>query len=534
MFFERNIVEKNPLKVNIRFASVYPNLYRTAMSSLGYQIIYGMVNEREDTWCERVIYPNTRSIESNSPLRDFDIVSFTIQYEEDYFNVLEILKKSKIPLRKEDRDDSHPLIIAGGPSPSANPLPISDFIDVFIVGEAEAILNKFLDCYQEVKNPKKELNSFLDIKGVYIYDNPVKRAIVKDMSKAYHISQPIVTETDNPDYIPVFGNSILLNVSRGCNRGCRFCMSGYTCRPQRETPLKQLIKIAKTARENTDIKKVSLIAPAVSDYYKIDELTKKLLDLDFQVSTSSLRVESTSQDTLENLRESGLKTITIAPESIYTLRKSLNKHMTNEKIEELIKTAIELNFNIKMYFLIGLLNEEKKDIKELAEYMKEINGLKSKYSNLNKDSNSKTKDSNSKANKKQNQIKFSVNPLIPKAHTPLQWEGYNLKDIRSKERFLKKELKNLNIKFNSSKMGLIQYVLSCKGREIGELIEKTTNNRLLPNENKDTLNLNQWKKFTNGYIEEGNLIDDLPWKNIDNGVDIEFLKKERSKMTKNH
>ena len=140
MFKEKNIIIKNPLKADIRFGLVYPNVYKTAMSSLGYQIIYNYINEREDTYSERIIYPSTRSLETNSPLSDFDIVSFSLQYEQDYFHVLEILREADIPLRREDRTSDDPLIIAGGPCASANPLPLSDFIDIFVVGEAEAVL----------------------------------------------------------------------------------------------------------------------------------------------------------------------------------------------------------------------------------------------------------------------------------------------------------------------------------------------------------------------------------------------------------
>ncbi|MDR3222968.1 MAG: radical SAM protein [Methanobrevibacter sp.] len=508
MFHERNIVKKNPLKVNIRFASVYPNIYRIAMSSLGYQIIYGMVNEREDSWCERIIYPNNRSIESNSPLKDFDIISFTLHYEQDYFNLVELLKNSEIPIRRKDRDDTYPLIIAGGPSASSNPIPLSDFIDLFIIGEAEVVLNKFLNKYQQLNNPKKELDSFLDIDGIYIPNKHGKCVIVNNMDDAYHVTKPIIIETDDPKLIPVFGNSILLNVSRGCNNGCRFCMTGYTSRPLRNTPLKTLIKIAKQSNENTNLKKISLIGAAVSDYYKIDELTSKLLDMGFQISTSSLRIESTSYQTLKNLKISGLKTITIAPESIYALRKSVNKNIDDYKIEKFIKTALNMNFNIKFYFLLGIINESIEDVKELSKYIKDINNMKS----FNKSS----------------KITFSLNPLIPKPHTPFQWVGYDIKNIKNKMNYLKKDLKGISIKFDSPKMGLIQYVLSCTGREVSKLIEETVNDRQL-NENY-RINLNQWKRYSMGY----DLGDDLPWKNIEFKIKENFLKKEYEKMIKSN
>ena len=558
MIYEKNIVQKKINNIDIRFASVYPNVYKTAMSSLGYQIIYGMVNDREDSWCERIVYPSTRSIESNSPLNDFDIISFSLQYEEDYFNVLKILKNANIPIKRTEREKNtilenkkYPLIIAGGPCATANPLAISDFIDIFIIGEAEAILNDFLNLYKKLNNPLKEIDQFLNLNGVYIskFDNIAKRVILENMDNSYQVTKPIVVETEkkeDSEFLPVFGNSILLNVSRACSRGCRFCMSGYLYRPLRETSLERLFSTAEKARDNTGLNKVTLIGAAVSDYSKIDELTEGLLNRKFQISTPSMRIESITKDTLKSLKKSGAKTITIAPESIYSLRKSINKNITDEEIFELVKNSLKIGFNIKLYFLIGLIGEEKEDIEKLAILIKKINDLKYSY---NKDSyNEKNNDEENTANtyneknttnninnKKNttnntndeknsnkvynNSIKFSINPLIPKPQTPMEWEGYDLKDIKSKIKYLRKNLKGIDIKFNSAKMGLIQYVLSCKGFEIGKLIEKSMETKVP---------IKEWEKYSLPY----DLNDKLPWKNIDIGLNHDFLKNERKKLFK--
>lgn len=535
MIYEENVIQKDPMKVDIRFASVYPNIYKTAMSSLGYRIIYGLINEREDTYCERVIYPDTRSIESNSPLKDFDIISFSLQYEQDYFNVLEILKNANIPIKRENRCNSkikYPLVMAGGPCATSNPLPLSKFIDFFIIGEGEAILNKFLDEYKKIfknnkiiNNKAIDINSLHHIKGVYSPNSNIKSfdseydtkknhksnraeiAIVKNMEDAYYTTWPLITKTtdiqEDKNHLPVFGNSILLNVSRGCTRGCRFCMSGYLYRPFRKNSLDLLFKIAEKTRENTGENKVSLIGAAVSDYSRINELVEGLLKRNFQVSTPSLRIESITKETLVSLKESGSKTITIAPESIYKLRKSLNKNISDDKIEEIMKDALELGFNIKLYFLIGIPNETKGDIEELANYIKYLDSLKSRYS----------------FSSNKNSIKFSVNPLIPKPHTPLQWEGYNLNEVKKKTRYLKSLLKNINIKFDSPKMGLIQYVLSCKGLEVGNLIEKSL---------KTKIPIKEWEKFSKGY----NINEKLPWEDIDIHINNDFLKKEYTNISK--
>ena len=573
MFKEKNIIIKNPLKADIRFGLVYPNVYKTAMSSLGYQIIYNYINEREDTYSERIIYPSTRSLETNSPLSDFDIVSFSLQYEQDYFHVLEILREADIPLRREDRTSDDPLIIAGGPCASANPLPLSDFIDIFVVGEAEAVLYDFLDLYSSLKLSKKskkskinksnkinenedgfdddkmDLSPFLDIEGLYIseFNNETNIVLSEDMESIYHLTCPIVTETDDKDFIPAFSNSILLNVSRACTRGCRFCMSSYMYRPLRETNLEDLFSIAEEARANTGLNKVSLIGAAVSDYSRINELTEGLKDRGFQVSTPSMRIESITRETLTALKSSGLKTLTIAPESIYSLRRRINKDIKDEEVLRVVSDAVELGFNIKLYFLIGLPYESEDDIKELASMMKQIdsmkydidsnstssiklndNSIKSMSSSLSendsvscasKSKKSKKKDKKSKSKKKAKvSISFSVNPVIPKPHTPLQWETYDMKEIKSKIKYLKKNLKGLDIKFDSAKMGLIQYVLSCGNKDIGDLIERSLNEKI---------SIRQWGENAPNY----DLEDELPWDSINVSVSKEFLKSEYEKIS---
>ena len=200
MLLEHNVVIKDLRKVDLRFASCYPNLYRSAMSSLGFHIIYDYLNSREDVYCERVVYPYFNSLESGTNLKDFDVISFSLQYEQDYFHVLEMLNNSDIPLRRRDRNGDDPLIIAGGPCASSNPLPMSDFIDLFIVGEAEVILDQVLDTYKGLDDHKKEIDAFLEIEGVYIPNNPVKMMVVKDMGDAWHPINQVYPETNDKKY----------------------------------------------------------------------------------------------------------------------------------------------------------------------------------------------------------------------------------------------------------------------------------------------------------------------------------------------
>lgn len=495
MLREKNIFIKNYKQMDVRFALAYPNVYRTAMSSLGYNILYNCINEREDTWCERIIFPETRSLESNTPSKYFDILSFSLQFEEDYFNLIKMLKEAQIPLKREDRGVDDPLIIAGGPCATANPMPLSDYIDLFIIGEGEDVINDLIDVY--LSNPDKNLGKFLDIEGVYIpeYDNKTKIRIIDHMDNAYHITQPIISQSNDEDFQTIFNNSIMLNVSRGCTRGCRFCMAGYLYRPMRQTNYKKLIDIAIENRKNTGLNKVTLIGAAVSDYGDLEKLIHGLENEGFQISTPSLRIESITKDTLETLKKSGLKTITLAPESISNLRKVVNKEILEEKIFTVIKNAVDLDFNIKLYFLIGIPGESFDDVQELCEYMKKI--------------------ANMHTNPKR--VRFSVNPVIPKPHTPLQWEGYDFKDIKKKTRYILKEMKNYNIKCESPKKGLIQYTLSCGNRQVGAIIEKSLTKNVI---------LKEWKEISPKY----NIDDTLPWNNIDIGVSEKFLKIEHRRL----
>ena len=494
MLYEKNIFQKNIKSIDIRMGLAYPNIYKTAMSSLGYNILYNQINEREDCWCERIIFPDPKSIESNTPSKYFDIISFTIQFEEDYFNVLNMLKNAEIPLKREDRNESDPLIIAGGPCATANPMPISDYIDLFVIGEGETVIDNILDTYQ---NHGKNLEKYLEIESIYIpkYNNNTKINIIQNMDDAYHITEPIVSKSDDENYQTIFNNSIMLNVSRGCTRGCRFCMSGYLYRPMRETEYKKLIDIAIKNRENTDINKITLIGAAVSDYYNLENLISGLEKEGFQISTPSLRIESITKETLASLKKSGLKTITLAPESTEELRKVINKEILEEKIFTVIKNAVELDFKIKLYFLIGIPGETMDDIKELCQYMKNIAEMHNSIKN----------------------VKFSVNPLIPKPHTPLQWEPYDFKDIKKKTRYINKEMRKYNIKCESPKKGLIQYILSCGNRGIGAIIEKSLTKQPT---------LKEWREL----LPEYDIDDSLPWDNIDVGVNKRFLKIENKRL----
>ncbi len=497
MLLEHNAIVKDIRKVDLRFASCYPNLYRSAMSSLGFHIIYDFLNSREDIYCERVVYPTSKSLETGTYLKEFDIVSFSLQYEQDYFNVLSMLKNGGIPLRKTDRNSNHPLVIAGGPCASSNPLPMSNFIDLFVVGEAELILDELLDKYLELDDPRNNLESFLDIEGVYLPDHPVKMVTVPDLKDACHPIRQVFPETDKKEYTPAFGRAFLLEVSRGCTRGCRFCMAGCIYRPRREMPVKELFKIAEKGGRATGLKKIALIGAAVSDHTKMEELCMGLQEMGFQVTTPSLRIESITDNLLEILKQSGLKTITIAPESIWKVRKATNKSITDEMIESTIKTAFKHGLNVKLYFMLGLPTEDQKDVKCLGDYIKKLIRM----------------------GPKKNQIRLSINPFIPKPHTPFQWEGFNLEELKSKIDYINSIIKIRSFKIENPKNALIQYVLSLGGQSLGDVLERSMNEKI---------SIKEWKELAHKW----NINSQLPWKNIDVGLKDTYLKDEYQKALK--
>ena len=519
MLYEKNFFEKNPMQVDVRVALTYPNDYKTAMSNLGYQIVYGMLNDRIDMYCERVVMPFTRSIETGSPLHDFDVIAFSLQYEEDYFNVLKMLDDAGIPLRREDRGDNFPIIMAGGPCASSNPSVLSDYIDIFIIGEGEEILDKVFNRFAFMVNPHSQLESLSKISGVYlpgISEGSVDLEIVDNMNQAYYSRNPIITETDNPDFSPVFGEAILLNISRGCSRGCRFCMSSYLYRPQRERSVKSLVEYCENVKNQYGLNRVAFIGAAVSDYSHIEDLIGELESRGFEISVPSMRIESITHNILVSLKRSGLKTLTIAPESIYRLRVRMNKDISDEEIFNLVSDALSLGFNLKFYFLIGLPTETEEDIEELIGYIKKINNLPKEIKNKTVSSDNITSGSDNSTGR----MSFSINPVIPKPHTPLQWYPYDMKSNKKKIKHLKKELGHLNIKFSSARMGLIQYILACGDHNTGKLLEQSLIVKL---STQDWLN----------NIPSYELNDNLPWDNINVRANKEFLKEEYNKILNN-
>ena len=510
---ERNTVLKPIEDVDIRFGLVNPNDYNLAMQTLGYQLLYRLLNERKDCFCERIIYPDVESIETNSNLEEFDILSFTIHYTFNYFNLVDMLKKSNVPVLRKDRTNDDPLVIAGGPIVTSNPMPISDFVDIFCIGDGEYALNDFLDLYKKFENPREHLEEFAKIEGLYIpeLNNKTNIVLVDDMDKKYHLTKQILVGDNEQNRI----NLIRLEVARGCSRGCRFCMSGYLYRPIRETSVERLVDIAEKSRKNSGFNRVILSADAIADYSRIDELVSNLNQRNFNIEFSSARVESITRESLEQLKESDGSQIAINPETVARIRKSINKDIPEELIQNVIKDSLEIGLNLRCSYMLGFSNETEEDIIELADTIKSIVNMKN---DINKDLS----------------VKIKISLFVPKPQTPLQWDPYDLELMESKVDLLMEQLEddfdlqflkysqidmeyldeenNLKLSINSNEPAFKDYVLSLGDSDVSELL-------LNGNLNSP---ISEWKKYFRAY----DVGDPLPWDVINIGYLNNFLEKE--------
>lgn len=478
-----------------------------------------MLNDRDDCFCERIVFPYTKSIETNSSLKEFDILSFTIHDTKGYFRMVDFLKKANIPILHENREDNDPLIIVGGPCVTANPRPIERFVDVCFIGECEDTLMLFLDSYKKFENPKEHLEQFLDIEGLYLpkFRNSTTISIINNLDDKFHVLKPFTVRNENDEIV----NSINLDVLRGCSHGCRFCMSGFLYKPSRETSIDKIIQVAEASRKYSGINRVFLVGADLSDYSRFDELIENLHSRNFNVNLPSLRLEKITRKHLLLFKNSGLNRFDIAPESIYKIRKSVNKDVSDEIIQNVMEIALDVGLNLKFLFLIGFPNETNEDIVDLAKYIKMI---------------LKTRDNFDK----NLEVDFRVSPIIPKPHTPFQWEPFDLDIINSKINLFLDELSDLNLSclgnmetglsyinysinvrfdFNSNDFCFKDYILSCGGSEVGDLIE---------NKNYDS-HLSEWNPYYPSY-EVG---DELPWDFIDLGYKDSFIPREHKKMLKN-
>jgi radical SAM superfamily enzyme YgiQ (UPF0313 family) len=480
---ERNVVIKNPVG-KLRVALVYPNLYPVGMANLGYQLIYDLLNAREDIYCERFLLDYPRSLETGSRLGDFDVIAFSWQFELDALNILKILHRNNIPLR---RDERRQLVVIGGPC-TVNPYPLRQVADLFYIGEAEVGLLSLLDEWR-----KGGLESLPGIRGVYIseLDNEVERVYFNDLDSYHPVAQIMSPGA-------AFGESFLLEASRGCGFGCRFCMGGYTYRPRRERSLHKLKEIVEEGIRVNSPRKIAVLGASLSDYSRAEELLEFLAEKNLEISVPSLRAGSLTKPMVEALVRSGQRSLTLAPESSQRLRWAANKRITDAEIREAVNLAFEAGIrNIKLYFMLGLPGETDEDVEEIIALVRGFKG----------------------------RVRLSVNPFIPKPHTPYQWAGFeDLGVLKRRMRLLKKELRCV---FEDLRASFIQAAIARGDEALGEvLIDAAIRGGSLGSIRKAS---KEKGVELRRYVEERKLWEEFPWDKIDVGIRKKALSREYSR-----
>lgn len=569
---EVNSVMKDPEKVSIRFAMCFPDVYEIGMSHLGIQILYDMFNKREDVWCERVYSPWTDldqimrerkiplfALESQDPVKEFDFLGITLQYEMCYTNILQVLDLSGIPLAAEERTDEDPIVIGGGPC-TYNPEPLAEFFDLFYMGEGETVYDELLDAYKENKKRGGTRKEFLEmaaeIEGIYVpafYDvtykedgtiesfrpnNPhakekIKKQVVMDMSSATYPEKPVVP------FIKATQDRVVLEIQRGCIRGCRFCQAGMVYRPTRERDVEKLKELATHMLRNTGHDEISLSSLSSSDYSHLPELVNYLIDScpekGVNISLPSLRIDAFSLDVMSKVQDIKKSSLTFAPEAgSQRMRNVINKGLTEEVILDGAGKAFEGGWNkVKLYFMLGLPTETEDDIKGIAHLAEKI---AERYYEIPKDQR------NGKC-----QITASSSFFIPKPFTPFQWAPMNTEeDFLKKASIVKAEVraqlnqKSIRYIYHEADISLLEGFLARGDRKCAEVIEKAYRKGAIFDAWSEYFRKDAWEEaFAETGIDimfyacrERSTDEILPWDFLDIGVTKKFLIREWERAQK--
>jgi radical SAM family uncharacterized protein len=563
---EVNVRMKNPKEVDIRFCMCFPDVYEIGMSHLGIQIIYDIINRREDTWCERVYSPwvdmdklmRERNIplfalESQEPVKNFDFLGITLQYEMCYTNILQVLELAQIPIYARDRSEEDPIVIGGGPC-SYNPEPIADFFDFFYIGEGETAYNDILDLYKEGKRKGLSRQDFLrqvaQVEGMYVpslYDveykedgtiqsfhknyelapDKIKKQVEMNLSEAYYPTRPLVP------FIKATQDRVVLEIQRGCIRGCRFCQAGMIYRPTRERDVEYLKRCAHEMLKSTGHEEISLSSLSSSDYSGLQELVYYLIEEFGQkgvnISLPSLRIDAFALDVMSKVQDVRKSSLTFAPEAgTQRLRDVINKGLTEEAILKGASEAFQSGWNrVKLYFMMGLPTETLEDIEGIALLSEQI---AREYYKIPKDQR------NGKVS-----IVSSTSFFVPKPFTPFQWCRMDTaEEYIDKQRFLRskfnEQLNKKSIKFNwhEAELSVLEGVLARGDRKLSKVIYDAYQSGCLFDSWSEHFRYEKWVEAfeKNGisiefYNSRERSEDEIfPWDFIDTGVSKAFLLRE--------
>lgn len=565
---ELNSVIKDPDKVDIRYAFCFPDIYEIGMSHLGMKILYGLVNDRDDSWCERVFAPDVDmeeqmrknnvplfALESGDYIKDFDIIGFTLMYELCYTNVLNMLDLAGIPLYSKDRTELAPIICVGGPC-ACNPEPIADFVDIVFLGDGEDSTNAVLDLLKECKKSGATKQEFLlkakDITGVYVpsfykdsYNadgalkelvpingapEKVKKSVVSDMNKCYYPKEFVVP------FISIVHDRAVEEIFRGCIRGCRFCQAGFIYRPIREKSVETINAQSKALIESTGYDELSLCSLSTSDHSQVNEMLTSLIDWTVKdkinLSLPSLRVDNFSDelvDKLNKVRKSGL---TFAPEAgTQRLRDVINKNVTQDEVINTCTKAFDNGWTtVKLYFMMGLPTETMEDIEGIANLGMDV--LHAFYNNPNRQKGTGL------------QVNISCSSFIPKPFTPFQWEPEDtMESLKAKQKHLLESIpsKKIKVSYHETPTSLLEGVLARGDRRLSAVIYSAFKDGCKFDSWDEHFKFDSWMKA----FDEHNLdpyfytqrkrdfSEVLPWDHLDYGISRKFLEKENLKAHEN-